>query len=37
MILGAPDGAAESWTDRLKKWTETDYHQPTDIVRPDWD
>jgi Peptidase family M28 len=37
MILGAPDGAVESWTDRLKKWEKTDYHQPTDIVRPDWD
>lgn len=37
MILGAPDGAVESWTGRLKKWTKTDYHQPTDIVRPDWD
>ena len=37
MILGAPDGTVESWTDRLKKWTKTDYHQPTDIVRPDWD
>lgn len=34
MILGAPDG---SWTDRLKKWEKTDYHQPTDIVRPEWD
>ena len=37
MILGAPDGTTESWTDRLKKWEKTDYHQPTDIVRPDWD
>jgi hypothetical protein len=37
MILGAPDGSVESWTDRLKKWEKTDYHQPTDIVRPDWD
>ena len=37
MILGAPDGATESWTDRLRKWEKTDYHQPTDIVRPDWD
>jgi hypothetical protein len=35
MILGAPDGA--SWMDRLRKWEKTDYHQPTDIVRPDWD
>ena len=37
MILGAPDGAKETWMDRLKKWEKTDYHQPTDIVRPDWD
>jgi len=37
MILGAPDGAKEAWMDRLKKWEKTDYHQPTDIVRPDWD
>ena len=37
MILGAPDGTTESWTDRLKKWEKTDYHQPTDVVRPDWD
>jgi hypothetical protein len=37
MILGAPEGTIGSWTDRLKKWEKTDYHQPTDIVRPDWD
>ena len=37
MVLGAPEGSVESWTDRLKKWEKTDYHQPTDIVRPDWD
>ena len=37
MILGAPDGPIEAWTDRLRKWEKTDYHQPTDIVRPDWD
>jgi hypothetical protein len=37
MILGAPDGTTADWTGRLKKWTKTDYHQPTDIVRPDWD
>ena len=37
MILGAPEGAVGSWTDRLKKWEKTDYHQPTDTVRPDWD
>lgn len=37
MILGAPDVSVKDWTDRLKKWSKTDYHQPTDIVRPDWD
>ena len=37
MVLGAPDGPVETWTERLKKWEKTDYHQPTDIVRPDWD
>jgi Peptidase family M28 len=37
MILGAPDGPKEAWMERLKKWEKTDYHQPTDIVRPDWD
>ncbi len=37
MILGAPDGATEAWVARMKKWTKTDYHQPTDIVRPEWD
>lgn len=37
MILGAPDGPTKTWTDRLKKWSKTDYHQPTDVVRPEWD
>ena len=37
MILGAPDGAQKAWIDRLRKWEKTDYHQPTDVVRPDWD
>ena len=37
MILGAPDGATEAWTDRLRKWEKTDYHQPTDVIRSDWD
>ena len=37
MILGAPDGAVETWIERLKKWEKADYHQPTDVVRPDWD
>jgi hypothetical protein len=37
MILGAPDGSVESWTERLRQWEKTDYHKPSDIVRPDWD
>ena len=37
MILGAPDGATETWIQRLRQWEKTDYHKPTDIVRPDWD
>jgi len=37
MILGAPEGSVESWTERLRQWEKTDYHKPTDIVRPDWD
>lgn len=37
MILGAPGGEVSAWTRRMKEWEKTDYHQPTDIVRPDWD
>lgn len=37
MILGAPDGATETWIQRLRQWEKTDYHQPTDVVRSDWD
>ena len=36
MILGAPDGESATWIKRLKEWETTDYHQPTDIIRPDW-
>jgi hypothetical protein len=37
MLLGAPEGETSAWIERLKKWEKTDYHQPTDIIRPDWD
>lgn len=37
MILGAPEGEASAWTKRMKEWEKTDYHQPTDIIRPEWD
>lgn len=36
MILGAPGGDLAAWTKRMKEWEKTDYHQPTDIIRPDW-
>jgi hypothetical protein len=36
MILGAPDGETKAWIDRLKQWEKTDYHQPTDVIRDDW-
>ncbi|MGH9967479.1 MAG: M20/M25/M40 family metallo-hydrolase [Pyrinomonadaceae bacterium] len=36
MILGAPEGDVSSWINRLKEWEKTDYHQPTDIIRPEW-
>jgi hypothetical protein len=37
MILGAPAGEVSAWTNRMKEWEKTDYHQPTDIIRPEWD
>ena len=37
MLMGAPDDPIQTWTDRLRRWEKTDYHQPTDVVRPDWD
>lgn len=36
MLLGAPEGEAKGWIDRMKQWEKTDYHQPTDTVRPEW-
>jgi Zn-dependent M28 family amino/carboxypeptidase len=37
MILGAPAGEVSAWTKRMKQWEKTDYHQPTDTIRPEWD
>jgi hypothetical protein len=37
MLLGAPDGEVKAWVDRLRLWEKTDYHQPTDTIRNDWD
>lgn len=36
MVLGAPEGETKSWIDRMKAWEKTDYHQPTDTIRADW-
>ena len=37
MILGAPGGAVSAWTKRMKEWEKTDYHQPSDTIKPEWD
>jgi peptidase M28-like protein len=36
MPMGGPGGDSAPWLARAKKWMETDYHQPGDIIRPDW-
>ncbi|HKP85871.1 MAG TPA: M20/M25/M40 family metallo-hydrolase, partial [Blastocatellia bacterium] len=36
MLLGAPEMERSALVARLKKWEETDYHQPTDTVRAEW-
>ena len=36
MLLGAPEGDTALWIKRMKEWEKTDYHQPTDVIRPDW-
>jgi hypothetical protein len=37
MLLGGPAGDVSIWIPRAKKWLETDYHSPSDTVKPDWD
>ena len=36
MLLGGPEGETSKWIGRAQAWMATDYHQPGDIVRPDW-
>jgi hypothetical protein len=36
MLLGAPEGDSKIWIDRMKQWEKTDYHQPSDTIKPDW-
>jgi Zn-dependent M28 family amino/carboxypeptidase len=36
MLLGAPAGDKEIWIKRMKDWEKTDYHQPGDVIKADW-
>ncbi|MGH9970975.1 MAG: M28 family peptidase [Pyrinomonadaceae bacterium] len=36
MLMGGPEGDPSIWIPRMKKWLETDYHSPSDTVKPDW-
>jgi hypothetical protein len=36
MLLGAPEGDPKVWVDRMKQWEKTDYHQPSDTIKPEW-
>ena len=36
MLLGGPAGDVSLWIPRARTWMETDYHSPTDTVKPDW-
>lgn len=36
MLMGGPEGDPSLWIPRMKKWMETDYHSPSDTVKPDW-
>jgi hypothetical protein len=35
-LLGAPAGDKDVWIKRMKAWQKTDYHQPGDIIQPNW-
>lgn len=36
MLMGAPGGAKEVWMKRIKDWEKGDYHQPGDVIQPNW-
>jgi hypothetical protein len=36
MLMGGPEGDVSLWIPRMKKWLETDYHSPSDTVKPEW-
>ncbi len=36
MLMGGPEGDLSIWVSRMKNWLKTDYHSPSDTVKPDW-
>lgn len=36
MMMGGPEGELATWLPRARKWLDTDYHSPSDTVKPDW-
>ncbi|MGI9066834.1 MAG: M28 family peptidase [Pyrinomonadaceae bacterium] len=36
MLLGGPAGDLSLWIPRARKWLATDYHSPSDTIKPDW-
>ena len=36
MLLGGPAGDVSLWIPRARKWLATDYHSPSDTIKPDW-
>ena len=36
MLLGAPAGEKEVWMNRVAEFEKTNYHEPGDTIKPDW-
>ncbi|HSK72794.1 MAG TPA: M28 family peptidase [Pyrinomonadaceae bacterium] len=36
MLMGAPEGDIQVAMKRMKEWEKTDYHQPGDVIQPNW-
>ena len=36
MLMGGPAGDLDQWIARMKEWIKTDYHSPSDTIKPDW-
>jgi Zn-dependent M28 family amino/carboxypeptidase len=37
VLMGAPGGEKEAWIKRMGEFEQADYHEPGDIIRPNWD